>query len=190
MKLLKRKVHSSDLRRCCSETGVKVFSKLDASSGYWQIPLQPESSRLTTFITPSGHYCFRRLPFGITSASDISQKRMTNLLKDQEGVAAIQDDIIFLGRTVDEHGARLQEVFVTVAKSGRKLNEKKCDICKRKICNFGNVMSKERVSPDPEKVSYSETSSTKECSRISSGARNNQLSGKISANPFRCQSNE
>ena len=39
--------------------GAKVFSKLHASSGYWQIPLHPESSRLTTSITPSGRYCFR-----------------------------------------------------------------------------------------------------------------------------------
>ncbi|XP_014679916.1 PREDICTED: uncharacterized protein K02A2.6-like [Priapulus caudatus] len=32
--------------------GARVFSKLDASSGFYQMPLDPESSRYTTFITP------------------------------------------------------------------------------------------------------------------------------------------
>ena len=34
--------------------GAQYFSKLDASSGFWQIPLHPESAKLTTFITRSG----------------------------------------------------------------------------------------------------------------------------------------
>jgi len=77
---------------------------------------------------------------------------MTNLLKDQDGVAAIQDDIIVYGRTEAEHDAVLQRVFETIVKSRLKLNEKKCEIHKPKICYFGSVISKEGVSPDPEKA--------------------------------------
>lgn len=61
--------------------GSTLFSKLDASSGFYQIPLHPDSCELTTFITPMGRYCFRRVPFGITSAPEIFQRKMTDLLR-------------------------------------------------------------------------------------------------------------
>ena len=37
-----------------------------------------------------------------------------NLLKDQEGMAAIQDDIIVFGRSVAEHDTGLQHVFEAI----------------------------------------------------------------------------
>ena len=41
------------------------FSKIDASSGYWQIALDRESLNLLAFNMPFGRYKFKRLPFGV-----------------------------------------------------------------------------------------------------------------------------
>ena len=67
--------------------GAKFFSSLDAASGFWAIPLDEQSQKLTTFITPYGRFCFKWLPFGITSAPKIFQRIMSDLLCDQEGVS-------------------------------------------------------------------------------------------------------
>ena len=68
--------------------GAKIFSKLDANSGFRQIPFPPppESILLTTFITPFGRFYFNRLPFGITSAPEHFQCRMSEILGDLKGV--------------------------------------------------------------------------------------------------------
>ena len=59
----------------------KVFSTLDAACGFWQIPLDENSQLMTTFITPFGRYAFRRLPFGISSAPEIFQRKCRHFLR-------------------------------------------------------------------------------------------------------------
>ena len=63
-----------------------VFSKLDANSGFWQIPLDPASQLLTMFITSQGRYCFTKLPLGISSAPELFRHRMSSFLKELECV--------------------------------------------------------------------------------------------------------
>ena len=76
----------------------KVFSVLDATSGFWHIKLDEKSSELLTFNTPFGRYQYLRMPFGINSAPEIFQKRMTQAFDDLSGVKTIADDILYLGQ--------------------------------------------------------------------------------------------
>ena len=51
----------------------KVFSTLDADSGFWQIKLSKKSSKYVTFITPYGRFKFNVMPFGISPATEVFQ---------------------------------------------------------------------------------------------------------------------
>ena len=133
--------------------GAKIFSKLDASSGYWQIRVDDESADLLTFNTPFGRYRFNRLPFGVWSANEIFGKSIfENIIQGLEGVANAQDDIIVWGSTPAEHDERLQHVLEKCREANLKLNKEKCEFRLNELKFVGHIFSADGVRADPEKV--------------------------------------
>ena len=132
--------------------GATVFSKLDANSGFWQIPLSENSRLLTTFITPFGRFCFNKLPFGISSAPELFQKRMGKILEGLEGVVCHMDDVLVAGKDQEQHDARLTKVFERIESAKLTLNAAKCEFSKSSVKFLGHCISKEGVRADPDKT--------------------------------------
>lgn len=133
--------------------GARIFSKLDANMGFWQIPLTEDSAKYTTFITPFGRYYFKRLPFGIASAPEHFQNRMaTEVTEGLEGVVCYMDDVLVWGQTQEEHDAHLHAVLERIQKAGIALNVGKCDLSKQEVTLLGHVISASGISPDPSKT--------------------------------------
>ncbi|XP_038075960.1 uncharacterized protein K02A2.6-like [Patiria miniata] len=130
----------------------KVFSKFDATSGYWQLPLTQRSSYLTTFNTPFGRFRYMVLPFGISSASEIWQCAMVTEFGALEGVEIVVDDILVWGENTTEHDERVAKFLEKVRESGLKLNRKKSVIGTDKLEYVGHVISAEGLSPSPARI--------------------------------------
>ena len=129
----------------------KYFSKLDANSGFWQIPLDPNSRLLTTFITPFGRYCFNRLPFGISSAPEVFQRTMSHILEGLEGVVCHMDDVLVHAPTQNLHDARLRAVLQRLQDADLTLNNK-CEFSKTKMSFLGHIISGDGLRADPGKI--------------------------------------
>ncbi|XP_075550350.1 uncharacterized protein LOC142583755 [Dermacentor variabilis] len=132
--------------------GATMFSNLDLKNGYHQLELDPSSRQLTTFSTHVGLFRSKRLNFGISSAAEIFQNTIRQVLNGIPNVLNVSDDILVFGQTKQEHDLSLEAVLQRLQEAGLTLNEKKCHFHQRELNFFGLNFSADGVRPDPKKI--------------------------------------
>ena len=92
--------------------GSQYFTTLDCQSGYWQVPLDEASKRITAFQAGNGFYEYEVLPFGLKNAPSAFQRMITSVLAGllRIDVFVYVDDIVVGGKTLQGHLEILREV--------------------------------------------------------------------------------
>ena len=153
-KAIKRKRHPTptlnELKTILS--GANVFSKLDLNQGYNQLELAEKSRYITTFATHLSLYRYKRLFFGVNSASEIFQEEISQALTGIKGAINISDDILCFGSDQQDHDQNLHAIFRRLREKGLTLNGSKCEYNKRSLEFLGHTFGNEGISPSDLKI--------------------------------------
>lgn len=131
------------------------YSVLDINSAFWSIRLREKDRYKTAFVTQTGHYNWKCLPFGLKTSPAIFQRILRNVLKrndlDNFAVNYI-DDILVFSKTFEEHLQHLEKLIDAVSKEGFKLSLAKCNFAKNQVKYLGHVIGNNLTRPIYENV--------------------------------------
>ena len=131
-----------------------IFSTLDLASGFWQIPMDPDTRHKAAFITHDGVYEWTRMPFGLKNAPMSFQMVMAHVLKDLnwKHVLCYIDDILIFSSSFKEHLQHLESVFDKLRQAGLTLKADKCHFAVDRVLYLGHVITKHGIFVDEKKT--------------------------------------
>ena len=138
-----------------SLAGAAHYSTFDMNSGFWQVPMSPESKQYTAFTLGSmGLYESESMPFGLCNAPPTFQRLMQNCLGELNLRYCLiyLDDVIVFSHTEEEHLERMHVIFDCLREHGLKLKPSKCAVFKTEINYLAHHVSKKGVLPSKKNL--------------------------------------
>ncbi|KAK3556470.1 hypothetical protein QTP70_008246 [Hemibagrus guttatus] len=134
--------------------GATVFTKLDLRSAYNLIWIQEGGEWKTVFVTPTGHYEYLVMPYGLVNAPSVFQDFMHEVLRDflHKFVLVYIDDILIYSRSMADHQRHVMEVLHRLRTYHLFLKAEKCLFHQPSVQFLGYVIDRIGVRMDEKKV--------------------------------------
>ncbi|VDH94132.1 Hypothetical predicted protein [Mytilus galloprovincialis] len=109
-----------DVFDAIGQSNAKIYSRLDLTMAYYQMPMDEHSKHKTAFITHDNLYQFKRMPYGLNNACQSFQSLMTQVLRGLtwKHCLVYVDDVIIWSEDFDSHLQHLDLIFQKV-KAGK-----------------------------------------------------------------------
>ena len=133
-------------------TGARYFTKLDARSGYFQVPLDRRDQDLTCFITPWGRYRMLRLPQGLSVSGDEYNRRGDQALAGIPRTCKIVDDVLAHDSDYSEHLRHVIHILTRCDTAGITLNPSKLVFAEPSVNYCGYEVTSAGYTADQRKV--------------------------------------
>ena len=146
----------------------KFISTFDLKSGFFNVPIDPNSREYTGFSTLKGSYCFNRAPFGLRNSPSYFVELMQRALAGFDDFCSFYvDNIIVWSETLEEHISHINKLFERLRHHQLKLKLKKCQFLKAESEHLGFIVTSSGVKPCQDKVEAIRTlgppTNVKEC---------------------------
>ena len=97
---------------CIDQIGnAKFVSTFDMLKGYWQVPLTQRAREISAFVTSSGLYQYKVMPFGMKNAPATFQRMVNKLVRDIDGCEGYIDDVVIFSDNWSDHIRQIERFF-------------------------------------------------------------------------------
>ena len=156
---------------CIDQIGnAKFVSTFDMLKGYWQVPLTQRAREVSAFVTPSGLYQYKVMPFGMKNAPATFQRMVNKLVRDIDGCEGYIDDVVIFSDNWSDHIRQIERFFQIMREAKLTINLMKSEFGKATVKYLGHIVGQGQVRPLDAKiqtiVKYPIPTSRKELARF------------------------